>query len=68
MIAANEVGDGRAFETEDNSLLVLWEGGQRELPCAPKSTLARALVALIAERYREAGAKARTKPADIRAL
>jgi len=47
---------------------VLWEGGQRELPCAPKSTLARALVALIAERYREAGAKARTKPADIRAL
>ena len=41
---------------------------QRELPCAPKSTLARALVALIAERYREAGAKARTKTADIRAL
>jgi phosphopantothenoylcysteine decarboxylase/phosphopantothenate--cysteine ligase len=68
MIAANEVGDGRAFETEDNSLLVLWEGGQRELPCAPKSTLARALVALIAERYREAGAKTRTKPADVRAL
>jgi phosphopantothenoylcysteine decarboxylase/phosphopantothenate--cysteine ligase len=68
MIAANEVGDGRAFETEDNCLLVLWDGGQRELPCAPKSTLARSLVALIAERYREAVAKPRSKPADVRAL
>jgi phosphopantothenoylcysteine decarboxylase/phosphopantothenate--cysteine ligase len=68
MIAANEVGEGRAFETEDNSLLVLWDGGQRELPRAPKSTLARALVALIAERYREASPRTRTKPADIRAL
>ena len=68
MIAANEVGDGRAFETEDNCLLVLWEGGQCELPCAQKSTLARSLVALIAERYREAGTKSRAKPADVRAL
>ena len=68
MIAANEVGEGRAFETEDNCLLVLWDGGQRELPCAPKGTLARSLVALIAERYRDAGTKPHAKPADVRAL
>jgi phosphopantothenoylcysteine decarboxylase/phosphopantothenate--cysteine ligase len=68
MIAANEVGEGRAFETEDNCLLVLWDGGQRELPCAPKSTLARSLVALIAERYRDTGTKPHAKPADVRAL
>jgi phosphopantothenoylcysteine decarboxylase/phosphopantothenate--cysteine ligase len=67
MIAANEVGDGRAFEMEENSLLVLWEGGRRELERAPKLELARALVALIAERYRE-GAGARPRPADLRAL
>jgi phosphopantothenoylcysteine decarboxylase/phosphopantothenate--cysteine ligase len=68
MIAANDVGDGRAFETEDNSLLVLWDGGERALPRAPKLEVARALVALIAERYRETGANARAKSADLRAL
>jgi len=68
MIAANDVGDGRAFETEDNSLLVMWNGGERELPRAPKLELARALVAIIAERFRETGANARMKSADLRAL
>jgi phosphopantothenoylcysteine decarboxylase/phosphopantothenate--cysteine ligase len=68
MIAANDVGDGRAFESDDNSLLVLWDGGERALPRASKLELARALVALIAERFRETGANARAKPADLRAL
>ena len=49
MIAANEVGTGKAFDCEDNALLVLWRGGGRaELARAPKSELAAALVALIA--------------------
>jgi phosphopantothenoylcysteine decarboxylase / phosphopantothenate---cysteine ligase len=49
MIAANEVGTGKAFDCEDNALLVLWRGGGRaELARAPKPELARALVALIA--------------------
>jgi phosphopantothenoylcysteine decarboxylase/phosphopantothenate--cysteine ligase len=52
MIAANEVGTTKAFDCDDNALLVLWPGGGRvELPHAPKRELARALVALIAERY-----------------
>ena len=51
MIAANEVGTSKAFDCEDNALLVLWRGGGRaELKRAPKRELATALVALIAAR------------------
>lgn len=50
MIAANEVGPAKGFDSEDNALLVLWPGGQVDLPTAPKIEIARALVALIAER------------------
>jgi len=53
MIAANEVGHDKVFEKDDNALLVLWRDGRRELPHAPKVTLARDLVALIAERFAE---------------
>jgi phosphopantothenoylcysteine decarboxylase/phosphopantothenate--cysteine ligase len=53
MIAANEVGHDKVFEKDDNALLVLWRDGRRELPRAPKVALARDLVALIAERYKE---------------
>ena len=53
MVAANEVGDGRGFDVDENALTLFWEGGQRELPLASKHRLARELVALIAERYRE---------------
>jgi len=60
MIAANEVGHDKAFERQDNELLVLWKGGRRELGRGLKSSLARDLIALIAETYRrrcsEAGA------------
>ena len=49
MIAANEVSHTKGFDREDNALLVLWRGGQRELPNAPKSEIARELVSLIAE-------------------
>jgi phosphopantothenoylcysteine decarboxylase/phosphopantothenate--cysteine ligase len=52
MIAANLVGQGRlGFESIDNSLLVLWEGGQTLLPVQPKARLAEQLVAIIAERF-----------------
>src|SRR5882724_4036188 len=51
MIAANEVGHDKAFDCEDNELIVLWRAGRRELPKASKATLARQLVALIAESY-----------------
>ncbi|GAB6066816.1 bifunctional phosphopantothenoylcysteine decarboxylase/phosphopantothenate--cysteine ligase CoaBC [Methylothermus subterraneus] len=51
MIAANKVGKGVGFEVDENCLWVLWPGGARRLPLASKLTLARQLVALIAERY-----------------
>lgn len=50
MIAANWVGPGRGFDAEDNALEVLWPGGQATLGPQPKPRLARALIALIAER------------------
>jgi phosphopantothenoylcysteine decarboxylase/phosphopantothenate--cysteine ligase len=51
MIAANEVGEGLAFDCDENALSVYWPGGGRELARAPKCTLAAELIALIAERY-----------------
>lgn len=54
MIAANEVGHDKAFDCEDNQLVVLWRTGRRELAKASKMTLARQLVALVAESYSNA--------------
>lgn len=55
MIAANAVGAGLGFETDDNALTLLWPGGQRELPRASKAALARELIAVIAERLHARG-------------
>lgn len=53
MIAANQVGvAGSGFESAQNTLHVLWEGGERILPLADKTLLGQQLIALIAERYR----------------
>jgi len=51
MIAANEVGHDRAFDCDDNQLIVLTRSTRHELPRAGKLTLARALVALIAQEF-----------------
>lgn len=51
MIAANRVGPGMGFEAPDNALEVLWGDGAASLARAPKDTLARKLIELIAERY-----------------
>jgi phosphopantothenoylcysteine decarboxylase/phosphopantothenate--cysteine ligase len=53
MIAANRVGEGLAFDSNDNALTVLWAGGSRRLGPKPKDDLARELVALIADRYQQ---------------
>ena len=55
MIAANQVGDGLAFDCEDNALTVYWPDGKRELPRAPKCRLAADLIAVIAERFHARG-------------
>jgi phosphopantothenoylcysteine decarboxylase / phosphopantothenate---cysteine ligase len=52
MIAANKVGDGLAFDKDDNALTVYWQGGKRELSLTSKAALAHQLIELIAERYR----------------
>jgi phosphopantothenoylcysteine decarboxylase/phosphopantothenate--cysteine ligase len=51
LIAANEVGQTKAFDTDENALLILWRGGRTELPRASKLTLARALTRVIIERF-----------------
>ena len=53
LIAANQVGvPGSGFESAQNALHVLWEGGERLLPLADKTLLGQQLLALIAERHR----------------
>ncbi len=63
LIAANEVGAQKAFDRDENALLVLWNGGRRELALKSKAELAREFVALVAERYAEAGRPAVTAAA-----
>lgn len=53
MIAANEVGGpGLGFESNENELHVLWNGGEQRLAKAPKDLIARQLIGLIAKCYR----------------
>ncbi len=53
LIAANLVGiAGSGFESDDNELNVYWAEGGIQLGKAPKRSLARALIAVVAERYR----------------
>src|SRR5437899_5375804 len=60
MIAANEVGHDKAFDCEDNQLIVLAGNGRHGVGRAGKLTLARGLVTLIAEEL-AARAGARTR-------
>lgn len=50
LIAANWVGDGRAFDRDDNQLTVYWADGEKAIGPADKADIARQLAALIAER------------------
>jgi phosphopantothenoylcysteine decarboxylase/phosphopantothenate--cysteine ligase len=53
MIVGNLVGDNLCFDRDDNSVLILWQDGHKELGCMAKSELATRLVTIIADRYRE---------------
>ena len=50
MVAANRVGPGLGFDSDDNALAVFWPGGEARLPVAAKSRIAAQLIELIAER------------------
>jgi phosphopantothenoylcysteine decarboxylase / phosphopantothenate---cysteine ligase len=49
MIAANEVGHDKAFDSDDNQLIVLSRSGRYELGRASKLALARGLIQLLAQ-------------------
>ena len=51
LIAANWVGNGRAFDRDDNALNVYWNGGEKSFASSDKLSLARGLAALIAEHF-----------------
>jgi phosphopantothenoylcysteine decarboxylase/phosphopantothenate--cysteine ligase len=57
MIAANQVGEGLAFDCDDNALTVYWASGRREFARASKCDLGRHLVDVIVERYAESRAR-----------
>lgn len=52
MIAANQVGEGLGFDKDDNALTVYWHGGKQEMTLTSKAALARQLVEVIAQRYK----------------
>lgn len=51
MIAANRVGPGLGFETDDNALLLVWEGGRLQLEKDSKYRLAVRLIEQMASCY-----------------
>lgn len=56
LIAANEVGDNKVFEQDDNALVLLWPGGRQELGAGAKTELAAKLMDFIAARVLERAA------------
>jgi len=53
MIAANQVGNGLGFNSEENALQVFWETGEQRLAVTGKQQLARQLTALIATQFQQ---------------
>ena len=52
MIVANQVGDGKGFDTDQNEVCIYWQAGERSLELADKQELARDILKLVAERYK----------------
>ncbi len=62
MIVANQVGDDRGFDRDDNAVSVLWKNGKQEFPTRAKADLARDLIELVAKHFYAArGADAQPK-------
>ena len=51
MVAANLVGEGKAFDQDNNALEVIWQGGSTSLPDMNKKQLAQELMKLISAHY-----------------
>ncbi|HEC05590.1 MAG TPA: bifunctional phosphopantothenoylcysteine decarboxylase/phosphopantothenate--cysteine ligase CoaBC [Thiolapillus brandeum] len=52
MLAANSVADGMGFESDENTLLVIWPEGEKHLPVQDKQQLAESLLGVLADQYR----------------
>lgn len=61
MIVANRVGDDCGFDRDDNSVEVIWRGGDEKFATAAKADLAHKIVKLVAGRF-EATRSADTQP------
>ncbi|MBV6416354.1 MAG: Coenzyme A biosynthesis bifunctional protein CoaBC [Steroidobacteraceae bacterium] len=61
LIAANEVGDDKVFDKDENALTVLSRVDRATLGPAPKAQLARDFLALVAERFASADHATRGK-------
>jgi phosphopantothenoylcysteine decarboxylase/phosphopantothenate--cysteine ligase len=56
MIIANQVGENRGFDSDENTVDVFWASGEKSFPTMAKEKLAVALIELITERYLERSA------------
>jgi phosphopantothenoylcysteine decarboxylase/phosphopantothenate--cysteine ligase len=51
MIIANQVGENRGFDSDDNTVDVYWSSGEQSFPTMSKARLAVDLIRLIAKHY-----------------
>jgi phosphopantothenoylcysteine decarboxylase/phosphopantothenate--cysteine ligase len=56
MIIANQVGENRGFDSDENTVDVFWASGEKSFPTMAKEELAVELIELITERYLERSA------------
>ena len=65
MIFANEVGDYLGFVSDYNALTAYWRDGRKEFPNDTKTSLARDLVELVADRFYAARGKSESPRLSI---
>ena len=51
MIIANQVGEDRGFDSDENAVDIYWADGERSFETAEKTELAREIVNVVAERF-----------------
>ena len=67
MIIANKVGSNLGFDSDENSVLVLWNGGSKRFKKQLKISLAKQLVQLISKRYMT-NSKINKKPSNVSSI
>ena len=67
MIIANKVGSNLGFDSDENSVLVLWNGGSKRYKKQLKISLAKQLVQLISKRYMT-NSEINKKPSNVSSI